>query len=150
MPDELLWLENDKIIASHADKIITKWKSLKPRPDFSHGISCYFLHKNYKISKFFSHDNNLLYYYCDIVRHIATPDSYIFCDLLVDILVYPDDTVRILDLDELTFAYENNLITRDELLVALSTLDELLKVIYSGEFAAIASVLDTTWDSAHE
>lgn len=142
LPEELLWLKDDEIIFSDDEKIITSWASLKPRPDFSHGRSCYFLHKNYKISKFFDHGGNLLFHYCDIVKLEVSADEYVFCDLLVDVKVYPDGFVEILDLDELAFAYEKRLISEADMACALKTLDGLLKVIYSGKFDDIAKNLN--------
>jgi len=142
MPDELLWLRDDEIVLMDDEKIITKWKSLKPRPDFSRGTSCYFLHKNYKISKFFDHDDNMLYYYCDIVKLEITQEEYIFNDLLVDVIVYPDGGIKVLDLDELAQAFETKVISETDLLCALTTLDGLLRTIYAGEFGTIVKVLE--------
>jgi len=142
IPDQLMWLKDDEILLADDEKIVTKWTSIKPRPDFSHGISCYFLHKNYKISKFFKHDGSLLYHYCDIVKPEISEDKYIFHDLLVDVLVYPDGAVKVLDLDELVAAYEGRLISEAGLLCALATLDGLLKTIYAGAFDEAAKVLD--------
>ena len=142
MPDELLRLKDDKILLVDDEKVITKWKSLKPRPDFSHGLSCYFLHKNYKISKFFDRDGNLVYHYCDIVRAEITQKKYVFNDLLVDILVYPNGDIKILDLDELAAAYDTRLISGADLFCALTTLDGLLKIIYAGDFEKVVKVLD--------
>ena len=47
IPEEIVELKDDKIIKRNQNIIITKWKTLKPRTDFSHGISCYFLDKGY-------------------------------------------------------------------------------------------------------
>ena len=135
LPEELLWLRDDEIILADDEKIITKWTSLKPRPDFSHGCSCYFLHKNYKISKFYGHDGSLRYYYCDIVRPEATADGFIFHDLLVDVQVLPDGrTAQVLDLDELAAAFEQRLISSADVVCAIKALHELLDIVTSGEF----------------
>ena len=142
LPNELVLLGDDKIVKENHDVILTKWRSLKPRPDFSHGVSCYFLHKNYKISKFFDAAGNFLYYYCDVVKPVPTSDGYIFCDLLVDIILYPDNSLKVLDLDELAVAYQQTLITTVDMLLALNTADILLKTIYSGEFRQIADILE--------
>jgi len=143
LPEELLWLKDDEILLADNDHIITRWRSLKPRPDFSHGCSCYFLHKNYKISKFFDSAGKLLYYYCDIVKPEITADGdYIFCDLLVDVKVFPGGFVKVLDLDELAEAYEKGLISDGDMVCAIKTLDELLNAIYEGKFDCIVKILD--------
>jgi len=142
MPNELLWLENDEIIKQNDDIIITKWTSIKPRPDFDHGVSCYFLHKNYKISKFYDCKNNFLYYYCDVVKPKKTDDGYVFCDLLADVILYPDKTLKVLDLDELASAYEQGFIASSDITLALNTTDALLRLIYSGEFEQVVKILD--------
>lgn len=135
LPKELLWLRDDEIILADDEKIVTAWTSLKPRPDFSHGRSCYFLHKNYKISKFYGHDGSLCYYYCDIIKAEAVADGYIFHDLLVDVHVLTDGrTAQILDLDELAAAFEQGEITGADVICALNALHELLAAIYSGQF----------------
>ena len=54
IPDECILLKDDEILEIDEDYIVTKWKTLKPRRDFSHGYSCYFLKLGFKISKFFS------------------------------------------------------------------------------------------------
>ena len=142
IPEELLWLKDDEIISVCNENIFTKWNSLKPRDDFARGISCYFLLKNYKISKILDKNYNLVYYYCDIVKPQVNKDDFIFCDLLVDVIFYPDDSTKILDLDELIAAYKSKLISEDDLLTALTVLDEILTKIYTGEFKKIIRRLD--------
>lgn len=142
LPEELLWLKDDEILRADDNVIVTKWQSLKPRPDFSWGLSCYFLHKNYKISKIFDHMDNFLFYYCDIVKPEISLNEYIFCDLLVDIILYPDNTTKVLDLQELASAFEKQLIPQEDLLLALTTADGLLAAIYAGKFNEISSILD--------
>ena len=142
LPEELLWLKDDKILRADNDVIITEWTSLKPRIDFSCGISCYFLHNNYKISKFFDNQGTFLFYYCDIVKAEIEQSNYVFCDLLVDIILYPDNTTKVLDLNELACAFDKKLISAADLSLALSTADTLLAAIYSGKFSEIAAILD--------
>ncbi|MDR2183900.1 MAG: DUF402 domain-containing protein [Clostridiales bacterium] len=144
LPEELLWLKDDEIVLANREIIVTRWRALKPRPDFSHGISCYFLHRNYKISKFFGHDDTLLYYYCDIVKPetCAGGEEYIFNDLLVDVKVFPDGSHIILDLDELADVYQAGLISGADVACALKTLDGLLKAIYAGEFGEVVKILE--------
>ena len=61
IPEEVVPLKDDEILFADETKIITKWKTLKPRPDFAWGISCYDLQNSYKISRFLDHNNHLVY-----------------------------------------------------------------------------------------
>ncbi len=136
IPDETVLLKDDIIIHKDDDVIITKWKTLKPREDFTHGCSCFFLKKGYKVSKFINKDNKCIYYYCDIIETIfdESQNSYVFNDLLIDIVVYNDGFVKVLDLNEIPEALEKSLISVDLAKKALLIADELLNCIYSGNF----------------
>ena len=48
IPDECILLKNDTILEATDEYIITKWETLKPRRDFHHGYSCYYLKEGYK------------------------------------------------------------------------------------------------------
>lgn len=134
IPDETVLLKDDIILYCDNEKIVTKWNVLKSRKDFSNGISCYFIKEGYKVSSFLKDDGSLLYYYCDIIKaeYKSEERTYIFTDLLADVIVYPDKSVKVVDLDELAEAFEKKLITQKELGMALRQLDSLLKIIYAG------------------
>lgn len=53
IPDECILLKDDIILEQTKDLIVTKWNTLKPRRDFHHGYSCYFLSYGYKVSKLY-------------------------------------------------------------------------------------------------
>ena len=61
IPDECLHLKNDHIIHISKDIIVTKWNTIHPKAEFSHGISMYCLNEGWKISKFFTSENKLKY-----------------------------------------------------------------------------------------
>ncbi len=144
IPQESILLKDDIIITQTEEIIITSWKTINPKPSFSHGASCYFLKEGFKLSKFYSADNTLLYYYCDIIDTDmnATENALTCIDLLADVVVYPDFSFKVLDVDELADAYESGLITADRLLDALRKLDHLLKIIQSNHFPEYIAVLD--------
>lgn len=81
---------------------MTKWNILKPRKDIDHGISVYYMKEGFKISKVFDAADRLVYWYCDIIETEYRPNenTYIFHDLLIDVLIYPDKHVEVVDLDE--------------------------------------------------
>ena len=66
-----------------------------------------------------------------------------FTDLLADVLIYPDGFVKVVDLDELADAEEAGIITKEQLLKSLRTLDKLLGMIYSGDFKRIRDYVES-------
>lgn len=145
IPDELVHLKDDKILFSSESLIVTKWKTLKPRHDFTHGFSSYFIDKGIKVSKFLDNNGELFYYYCDIIKtdYNENDSTYIFSDLLIDVIIYPNGFVKVVDIGEITEALDGGLITADDAKYALSTLDGLLKVIYANKFETLTHHVDT-------
>ncbi len=143
IPDETVLLKDDVIVSMDKDTIITKWDVLKPRKDFTHGLSCYYPEPGFKVSRMLDKDNNCVYTYCDIIETQYEPETntYIFVDLLVDVVVYEDGAVRVLDLDEIAHALDKNLITVAQAQKALILTDKLLNIIYSGEFSKLSDKL---------
>ncbi len=144
IPSECLLLKGDRIEKADEETIVTSWTTLHPKQEFSHGCSCYFLKRGFKISKFYRQDNSLLYWYCDIVdfEENKEENSLIVTDLLADVVVYPDGQVKVVDLDELADALDKGLITPELLSVCLRRLDELLTMIYRDKFDRLQSPLE--------
>lgn len=144
IPEEIIHLKDDVILHNDANIIITKWNSLKPRKDFSNGISAYFLEEGFKVSKIFDKHQKLVYWYCDIIEYEykESEQAYIFTDLLVDIVVYPDNSLRVLDLDEIGDALETRLINKEKACKALRLCNQLLEHIYAGEFKKYQNLIN--------
>lgn len=135
IPKECVLLKNDKLIKQTEEVIITSWDTLNPKSAFKYGASCYFLKEGIKVSKFYRQDGSLYYWYCDIVDYEFTkPDELVVTDLLADVSISPEGYIRVLDLDELTQALDEGLLTIEQLKLALLRLDHLLSLLYSGEF----------------
>ena len=136
IPEECILLKDDVVLHRDEQIIVTGWHSLKPRKDLHHGFSCYYLSEGIKVSRFYRADNSLLYWYCDIVdyQYDESADTYIVTDLLADVIVYPDGFVKVVDLDELVTARKADILSEDMLEKELLSLDNLLKIIYSGDF----------------
>lgn len=133
IPNEIIFLKDDKVLFMNEKVIVTKWNTLKPRSDFKRGYSCYFLKRGFKISKFLDKDDKLLYYYCDIidVTYQEESDTYIFTDLLADVIVYENGFIKVVDLGEIADALEQNVITQKIAEKALRRLDHLLETLYT-------------------
>lgn len=144
IPDECILLKDDVILEADKEIIITKWKTLKPRRDFHHGYSCYFMKSGYKVSKFYREDGSLLYWYCDIVDYAYNEreNSLTVTDLLADVVIYPDGYIKVLDIDELAVALEKKLCETELVTQALLRLDKLLNLIYEDKFDTLSSYID--------
>lgn len=144
IPEECILLKDDRILVRDDDKIITGWHTIKPRKDLHHGYSCYYLQEGFKVSKFYREDGSLLYWYCDIVsyEHEQDTDTYIVTDLLADVIVYPDDFVKVVDIDELVTALDEKLITQETLKTSLMNLNRLLEIIYAGKFSRLQAPIE--------
>lgn len=144
IPDECILLKDDEILHLEENLIVTRWKTIRPKKELSHGLSAYFLDKGIKVSKFFGHDGQLICWYCDIITHTydKSTNTYIMTDLLADVLIYPDGSMKVADLDELALAAEKKLLPEEQLLLALRELDWLLQAVYSGSFRDLLTYLD--------
>ncbi|MDY3249903.1 MAG: DUF402 domain-containing protein [Candidatus Choladocola sp.] len=144
IPEECILLEDDTILYHDSEVIITKWNTIRPKKTLHHGYSCYFMERGFKISKFYDHDGNLISWYCDIIRHSydETENTYTFTDLLVDVIVYPDGFVRVVDLDELADAARDGLISAEDMQLALRRTDKLLSLIYKGAFGKLQKYIE--------
>lgn len=144
IPEECLLLDKDVILYRDPEVIITKWNTIHPKKTLHHGYSCYFMDRGFKVSKFYDHDGNLISWYCDIICHTYNPETetYVFTDLLADVIVYPDGFVRVVDLDELADAFRDHLITAEQMQMALRRLDKLLSLIYKGAFPKLQKYIE--------
>ena len=144
IPDECIPLRDDVILSCDEDHIITSWLTLRPKKDLHHGCSCYFLKEGYKVSRFCDQAGSLLCWYCDITDYEYRPcdNSLIVTDLLADVIIYPDGSVKVVDLDELVTALNSGAISLETLKRSLLNLDRLLKIIYSGNFGQLKGYLE--------
>lgn len=113
-------LKNDTIVSISDGHIITRWKTLHPKEEFSYGISYYVVKHGWKISKFYKENGTLAYIYCDIIdtSYDKNTDTYIFTDLLADVIIENDGFVRVVDLDELADACRMSIISNDMLVTS--------------------------------
>lgn len=141
IPDELKLLSDDKILYADNNIIITSWNTLKPRSDFASGISAYYRKEGFKISRHYGADGTFTRWYCDIIAESATKDGLIFSDLLIDVVIFPDGTVRVVDLDEAADALEQGLISAELLTQALRSTNKLLTYIHQGKFPELTTCM---------
>ena len=144
IPEETTPLSSDEVLLFKDDLIITRWKPINPRQDFAGGISAFFLDKGWKISKICDCEGNVIYWYCDIIESILDDESNTFTynDLLFDIIVYPNGSIKVLDCDEAAEAFEKGMITGKQLTNALNSMNDLLYTIYHGRFDRLTAVID--------
>ena len=132
IPDENIELKDDMILA------------LKPRRDISRGVSAYFIDKGIKVSKVFDNAGQMVYWYCDIIEthYDEKENTYTFNDLLIDVVVYPDGQVEVLDMDEFADAMEQGILSVGTIAHAMRATDDLLHTIYAGEFEKYTHYID--------
>lgn len=141
IPDELKLLTDDKILYLDDNLIITSWNTLKPRSDFASGISAYYRKEGFKISRHYGADGSFTRWYCDIITESKEDNTIVFSDLLIDVVIFPDGTVRVVDLDEAAEALEQGLITTEMLTQALRSTDKLLTYIHQGKFSELTKCM---------
>jgi len=136
IPDETVDISNDEMLYRDKNILITRWKTIKPRPDISVGVSFTFLKEGYKISRFYDHKKNFLFWYCDIidVSYDEKNDTYLLVDLLLDMKVMPDGTVEVIDEEELAEALAEGLITKEQSITALKRLNTMIEMTECGDF----------------
>lgn len=143
-PMETIELKDDIILYQDDTVLVTKWKVLHTKEQFSQGVSCYFLDKGYKVSKFMNDAGELVYYYCDIIdtTYDTQDNSFCFTDLLVDVIIEPSGFVKVVDLGELADVFDDGVITEEIVKTALHQLEKLLQIIYAGDFSKLTQYLD--------
>lgn len=143
IPAECILLKDDIIMAQDEETVITKWNTLNPKTAFSHGCSCYFLNEGIKVSKMYREDGSLLYWYCDIMEFCldGQENALVATDLLADVILRPEGNVQVVDLDELAEAMERGLITKEQTVSCLRSLDHLLSLIYRDKFDRLQAPL---------
>ena len=139
IPDEIKSLNDDEILFINDEVIVTRWKTFKPKKEFSNGISYTFLNRGYKISKFMNDSGETVYYYCDIINSEFQKEknTWIFTDLLVDVKIYPGGFVEVVDAGEVAEAIARGLIGEKTVKELLTKLDSLLEIVYSGEWKSL-------------
>lgn len=144
IPAECILLKDDIIVAQDDEVIITKWNTLNPKTEFTHGCSCYFLREGLKVSKMYRADNTLLHWYCDIVDYSydESREALTVIDLLADVIISPEGRMKVVDLDELAEAMERDLITKEQMTTCLRNLNHLLTLVYRDKFDRLQSRLD--------
>ncbi|HOJ81332.1 MAG TPA: DUF402 domain-containing protein, partial [Clostridiales bacterium] len=121
IPYELVDISDDELLFRSDELLVTRWSSIRPRTDMSGGISFTFLDRGYKVGRFYDSDRSFLFWYCDIIEteYDQATDTYTINDLLVDIKIYPDGRVILLDADELAQALEVGLVSSAQAVKAL-------------------------------
>ena len=148
IPEETVKLDKDEILHMDEDHIVTRWNAIKPKKVLHHGCSCYFLKEGFKVSKFYRQDGSLIYWYCDIIEYTYDPkeNTYVFTDLLADVLIFPDGRVEVIDVGEIADALADGNLSMEQMIPALRSLDDLLGRIYSGSFSDIQEMINRIED----
>ena len=143
IPQELICLKDDRLLFENDELLLTEWETLHPKKNLASGLSAYFPKQGFKVSRFRDRNGQPMFWYCDIVRRDPHPDGgTVYTDLLIDVIVYPDGTVRVVDLDEAGSALSSGILPPELLSEALKKADSLLSLIYSGRFPVLTKLVE--------
>ena len=111
--EKQIWKFNGEDIIVCDDGL--KWVSILPRDDF------------YCITAMMNAQNDILLWYIDMIaaQGIDADGVPYFDDLYLDLVVYPDGTIIVDDMDELEDALSKKDITQEQFELAISTSDKL-------------------------
>lgn len=143
VPAENIHLKDDIILHMDEITLVTKWKTLKPRKDICRGISACFMDKGIKLSKMYNNEN-AYFWYIDIIdtKKLPKENCIIFEDLLIDVVIKMDGSVRILDIGEAADAFQEGIISGDQLHDSLKKLDVVLELIHTGGIQEFQAYLE--------
>lgn len=107
----------------------------RARNDIGWGFSYIWILRHYKISAVFDRTGKFKYWYCDVIKTEYEKDKnkYVFTDLLIDVVIEPDGTCRVLDEDELQEALLRGFISAEDVKIAQETRDALLRLFRKQE-----------------
>jgi hypothetical protein len=147
IPFETVDISKDELLFRDDDILITRWKAIRPRADISGGVSYTFLKEGIKISRFYDADQRFAYWYCDIIdiKYDQDKDQYTLIDLLLDVKLMPDGTMKVLDADELAIALEKGLITQEQACSSLKKMDSVLQKVYNNSFPPAICLDEKYW-----
>jgi len=136
VPDEIIDISGDEILYNNGSIIVTKWKPIHKRSDFSGGISFAFISEGYKIGYFYGQNKEFLFWYIDIIEteFDEANNSLTLIDLLADVKIFPDGSHVVLDLDELEESHEKGLINNRQYELALVNLKKVTDMIEQGSY----------------
>ena len=85
-----------------------------------------------------------MYWYCDIVNYTSNSEknTITVTDLLADVIIKPDGSIRVVDLDELAEAFDRHLIDDAMLKKSLFALNGLLTEIYANGVSVLKIPLE--------
>ncbi len=137
IPDEEVDISGDEVLYDDGNLIVTRWLPIKARNDIGWGFSYIYIPEHYKISAFFDRGGKFKYWYCDVIKteYEKEQNKYVFIDLLIDVIIEPGGTCRVLDEDELQEAFLRGLISSEDVGIARSTRDKILRMCEKSETA---------------
>src|SRR5207244_5013969 len=104
-------------------------------------IEYYWLNRWYNIFRFMNDENDTRLYYCNINMPPSLKDNVLtYVDLDIDILVQPDFSYQVLDLDEFESNARRYDYSEEVKSEAQTAVDELVSMIVTGQFPFIKDV----------
>ena len=144
IPNECIALKDDIFLEYSSSRFMTRWNTIRTKSLFTNGYTYYYLDRGYRVSKFLDDQGNLVYWYFDIITHEFDNEnnSLYIIDLLADVVIMPDGSLRVVDLDELSEAFETRLIDEALLKKSLLSLNKLLTSIYADGYEPLVAPIE--------
>ncbi len=133
IPNELIRLDEDVIHFLSDIMMVTSWKTIKERSDFTGGISVYYFDEGWKVSLVLRKDLSIYHWYIDIMDVSFNKTRIDTVDMLLDVVIEKDGSIQVLDCDELAEVMDRGLVSSAFCSLALRRIDKLLRKIYHGE-----------------
>lgn len=144
IPDELVFLKDDKFTMLTERYLRTEWKTIRPKAEYAGGRSVFCFDKGWKISRMIGKNGETKYWYCDICEFEFNEqeNTIVYNDLLFDVVVDLDGRIRVVDCNEAAQALSEGLISDKQMIFALNSLDEILNMLQYGNFDDYKAMLE--------
>lgn len=136
IPDEEVDLSGDEVLYRDGNLFVTRWLPIKARSDIGWGFSYLYIPEHCKASAVFDCLGKFRYWYWDIIRteYREEQNTYVFTDLLIDVVKEPEGQCRVLDEDELQEAFLRGLIGVEDVRLAQETKEKILRLCGRSDF----------------
>ena len=135
IPNEEIDISGDEQLFFDGNLLVTRWLPIRPRRDIGWGISHTYIKEGYKVSAVYDCEGYFKHWYWDIIEaQFESGNRLVVKDLLIDVVVEENFTIKILDLQEFEEAMAAGLICQKEHIYALNILKKILADVLDYRF----------------
>jgi uncharacterized protein len=146
-PQREVDLTGDTLLYQDQELQVTAWIAPEHHPNqVKYALTFTLFNQAIQIHSKHDAQGQRLYWYCDLLEVSQVAETWLLTDLILDVVVYPDYSTRVLDLAEMGEALEENGITPLQAAQALKLAE---KVLLWAENKSFPPVLIQNWLSEH-